>query len=602
MTGRTSDEGRWRLGSLFLIAATAGIATGLAEASFLQTQRLFLDRMVFMGRHAWWMKPAAEALVFLFVTAACLGMSRLIPALRSPRVLLPVLGVLGAFSLLLMISGLHGVARLVLALGVGVQVGRVVAGYLEPREALSRRISFGAIAMLPLLALGGFVGRGGAATGPASAEGTAPNVLLLVLDTVRARSLSAFGHVRPTTPVLERIASEGLLFERAISPAPWTLPSHASLFTGFQPHELSVSWRVPLDDERATLAEVLSSAGYATGGFVANLAYASWESGLARGFQRYEDHPISVRQLAVESSMVGWMLARGLSFKLLGRDENLVRKDAATVNRQFLDWLEGQDDRPFFAFLNYYDAHGPYQPPEPYRSQFAAGEPRGPVSPLHRWLEDPFTDVPDDTAVLREERAYEAAIAALDAEIGRLLEALAERGALDNTILIITSDHGEEFGEYGAYDHGNSMYIDGLHVPLIIRWPGRLPAGGRIGAPVSLRSIPATIAALLGLDDTFPGASLVDSSDWSADLSGQPPVVAEVEQGIRLPDWFPVSRGDMASLTDEDWHLIRNGDGRLELYPLAEVPGQARDVAEDPTLSVLRDSLASRLEAAVGGR
>ena len=382
-----------------------------------------------MGRHAWWMKPVAEGILFSLAVAIVLSASRGLPGLRTPRVIGSIVGFLGAFSLLLMIPQLHIAAQLALSAGVGVQVGRIVDRLLRSRERFARRMAFGLMAAVPVAGLVGFprANAPSASSEAGTIEGV-PNVLLLVLDTVRARSLSAFGHARPTTPVLERVASEGVLFERALATAPWTLSSHGSMFTGYLPHELSTSWRIPLDDTHPTLAEVLARAGYSTAGFIANQAYASWETGLDRGFQHYEDHPVSLRQLAVESSIVRWALAHGLSFVLLKRDENLVRKDAARVNADFLDWLDSSEGRPFFAFLNYYDAHGPYHPPEPYRSRFADGDPRGPISPLHRWLENPFGPLPDDGELQRELRAYEGAIAGLDAEIGRLLETLESRG------------------------------------------------------------------------------------------------------------------------------------------------------------------------------
>ena len=193
-----------------------------------------------------------------------------------------------------------------------------------------------------------------------------------------------------------------------------------------------------------------------------------------------------------------------------------------------------------------------------------------------------------------EREAYEGAIAYLDAEIGRLLDRLAGDGTLDNTLVIITSDHGEEFGEHAVFDHGNSLYMEGLHVPLAMRFRG-LPAGGVVGRPVSLRDLPATVMDLLELSDgsPFPGETLV--AEWD---TGRPEVsrtvLSEVSLAPRLPDWFPVSMGDMKSLVSGRWHFISGGTGE-ELYDIDSDPSEMDDLARragfDRVQSALRDSL-----------
>ena len=571
----------WRAPSLILVAIAAGLLAGLAESAFLAAQRGIAGRMVFMGRHAWWMTPIAEALLFAGVTALFLALSRPWPRVRTLRGVAFLNTGLAALALLLLVPPLHMLARVALAVGVGWQASRLVDALFRKREHVARRIAWGLAAGTAAIALvsAGITGIRDRPVGPAPA-GDAPDVLLLILDTVRARSLSLYGYGRPTTPRLEALGRDGVVYERAIAPAPWTLPSHAAMFTGRPAHELSASWRRPLDDAHETVAERFTRAGYRTAGFVANMGYAGWETGLDRGFQRYEDHPISLRQLVVESSLARRIVGSTRFRDLRGTDENFVRKSAARVNERFLGWLDrGDEERPYFAFLNYYDAHAPYEPPEPYRTRFARGEPRGAVSALHRWNENPFAPPPDSAAIARELDAYEAAIAYVDAEIGRLVEELERRGRLDRTVIVVASDHGEEFGEHGVYDHGNSLYFDGVHVPLLVRYPPRVPAGTRVETPVSLRHVAATLADLAGLEGPpLPGRSL-------AGPPGSPdgaPVLTEVSFAPRLPDWFPVSRGDMASLIDERWQYIRNGDGVEEFYDLDEDPGERRDLAADP--------------------
>src|SRR5262249_48372560 len=211
-----------------------------------------------------------------------------------------------------------------------------------------------------------------------------PNVLVIVLDTVRADHLSLYGYERPTSPTLERLAQRGICFQEARATAPWTLPSHASLFTGRWPHELAVQWATPLGGTFPTLAGYLGQHGYATAGFVANTLYCSYDTGLDRGFTHYEDYVLqhlspfrtarlvdlslkTVADLCVALSLsldmgVFRPWQESLLASLLTRLEAHDRKDAGSINREFLGWLSRRErsGRPFFAFLNYYDAHSLY--------------------------------------------------------------------------------------------------------------------------------------------------------------------------------------------------------------------------------------------------
>ena len=187
----------------------------------------------------------------------------------------------------------------------------------------------------------------------------APNVLMIVLDTVRAQNLNLYGYHRPTMPKLEQIAKTGVFFEQAVSPAPWTLPSHASMFTGRHPHELSADWTTPLDATYPTLAEILYQHGYVTAGFVANKIYCSYESGLNRGFMHYEDYLVSPGQL-IRSSALGREITNNLDLRQRFKYyDDLGGKSAERLNHDFLSWLSRQEQGPFFAFLNYFDAHNP---------------------------------------------------------------------------------------------------------------------------------------------------------------------------------------------------------------------------------------------------
>ena len=229
------------------------------------------------------------------------------------------------------------------------------------------------------------------AAGPMPPAG-APDVLLIILDTVRADRLSLYGYGRPTSPVLERLATGGIRFDEARSSAPWTLPSHASFFTGRWPHELGVGWQAPLRSMSPTLAEYLASRGYETAGFVANARYCSYDAGLDRGFAHYEDYPFDLAHLRpLRTSILGEFAWNAATWA--GRASGLSRynpvlrwlqapdrKDAGAINDEFLGWLGRRGDRrrPYFAFLNYYDAHAPTSRPRGRRS--GSGRAPGPSS------------------------------------------------------------------------------------------------------------------------------------------------------------------------------------------------------------------------------
>jgi arylsulfatase A-like enzyme len=293
------------------------------------------------------------------------------------------------------------------------------------------------------------------------------------------------------------------------------------------------------------------------------------------------------------------LLARYLALKvrhLTGIDEKLVRVKAHSIREAFQRWLPSTTGRPFFAFLNFQDAHAPYLPPSEFEDRFGpkrTGRALQDLSERRDWSEDE----------LRAERAaYDGSIGYVDSQIGQLLDDLGNQGLLDNTIVIVSSDHGELFGEHGITDHGNSLYVPLLQVPLLIIYPPAIPADARIETPVSLRDIAATILDLSGNDEgLLPGESLRgawdDGRDWSPS-----PSRAEVSGGVRMPDWLPVMKGDMASLFAGNFHYIRNGDGREELYDLSTDPDELTDLSASPdhrpVLEQMRASLAEDLSEA----
>jgi arylsulfatase A-like enzyme len=588
-----------------LFSLWAGGLTGLVEVALLAVKKFYLGYLVKVGPDAAWMAPLADAALFLVPGA----IAALLWAWRPHRVVLQIalssLTFLSALGILLLESQVALYAKAIVAAGVAVQAGRLLA----PRALVVRRVvrrSLPWLAAVVVLLGAGVQGwrwwtyrdRVAALSAPIAQR---PNVLLIVLDTVRAKSLGLYGYGRPTTPNLERWLDRGVVFDRAIAPSSWTFPTHASLFTGRWPHEVSADWHTPLDARYPTLAEILRSQGYLTAGFAANLFYCTSEFGLARGFSYYEDYPVSSSQALVSTSigreLISFSLNEDFAFRFrgwIGYEEIPGRKSATAVNDSFLRWLGRQDrSRPFFGFLNYLDAHQPFLPPSPFDVRFLAG-PRG--DPRHWWSRQW-----SDEAVQAEADSYDGAIAYLDHETGRLLDELQRRGVLDNTMVVITSDHGEHLGEHGYMRHGHTLYPEVLHVPLMVLLPKGQAAGVRVARPVSLRDIAATVLSVAGIDcgtTCLPGASLAplwttaEAADDAAPIS---PVFAEVKRGLRIPDRYPNAKVDLHALLSDGLHYIVSGSGHEELYDLASDPSASRNLAEAPEHAAVLQEFRARV-------
>ncbi len=602
-------RGEDSLREVLLAALWLALATGLAEAAILSFRRLVLGEAIQLSQHYLWMAPAGYVLIFA-LPALTLGLiSWRWPRLRMAYVvgLLVFLSVLGV---LFMFPRLHRFAMIVLAAGAGVQMTRMVEAHRAGFIRLVRRsvgVLAGVVVALAILVTGGLhLGERRALAALPSAPDAAPNVLVIILDTVRAASLGLYGYDRPTTPNLEQIAERGVVFDRALSPSPWTLPAHGTLFTGRYPHELTANWKTPLDDTYPTLAELLAERGYETAGFVANSFYTTYEHGLDRGFVHYEDYIVSLGQI-LNSASLGTLVFAGrpgysnnLFRRVLDNYEYFGRKKADRLSNDFLDWVGDGRPRPFFAFLNYIDAHAPFTPPAEYAARFGV---RGPRPLLHRITNDKSTLTEEERAAGDYDRnRYDASIAFLDHELGRMFDELERRGVLDNTLVIVTSDHGEHLGEMGIYAHANSLYMELLHVPLLIAFPGRVPSGGdRIGQPVSLRSIPATILDLTGAPDErrIPGESLAGL--WQpGGASPSDPLVAAVRKGINVREDLPIARGDLHALTHAELHYIRNPDGSEELYDISQAMTQDSVLAPAAGAEALLVPVRARLDSLIG--
>jgi arylsulfatase A-like enzyme len=596
-----------RLGpfDLLLMAAWFGLVTGLLELvlrscwwSYDPAARLGHH---LMNRHYLWMIPVADLMIF-GVGGLVLGWVARIWPKAALRLAAYLLCGLAALDLILVIPGLHKVTSVLLACGLA----SLTAPLIAARPRLVRRHArrglpwlVGAVAALACFSHGReSLSEHRALTRlPAASPGT-PNVLLIVLDTVRADALSLYGYVRDTSPNLVRLARKGVRFDHARSTSNWTLSSHGSMFTGRWSHELAVGVFRPLNAKYPTLAGVLGARGYITAGFVANPFLCHADYGLARGFDHYED--ISVSPLEVVcSSQLGDLIRKIIDiarynlselwgndwiFRVFGDDSmasprSSRRKDAARINRDALKWMSAQKGkgRPYFVFLNYFDAHDPYFPPRGAERRFGLR----PSNWSERTSIRNWSDIhqPSSSTIELARDGYDDCIAYLDDQLGRLFHELDSRGLIENTVVIITSDHGESFGEHrGIFGHTKTVYRPEIHVPLLVIAPRGVPQGRIVSTPVSLRDLSATVLDLVGLgrESLFPGRSL--ARFWDPGTAGDPssadPVLSEHEN-----EWLPASDRSSQSLSTGEMVYIRNTRGDEELYNIAVDPMEARNLA-----------------------
>jgi len=514
---------------------------------------------------------------------------------------------LASFYALLASTGrLNDLASTLLALGLATQVALQFRRRPDATLRFMRRTAPALVVLLLAAAGYALVDRSALMdpdTRRPTAADRAPNVLLVVLDAVRADHLGAYGYTRVTSPNLDRFAREGVLFENAYSSSSWTLPSHAALFTNLHNFENGVDpWF--LDSRFLTLGEHLRAQGYATGGAVGNTYWCNYPTGIAQGFDHNADYFHNVPD-AISRTLYGRKAMEGI-LHLAGYYPNPAKKTADKVNQEILSWLDSRTSptRPFFAFLNYYDPHEPCFPPAPYDSRFTSAEQINGREPLdtHDVLPEPLPR----ERMQADLDAYDSAIAYVDARLGALWSELERRGLARNTLLIITSDHGHSWGEAGVYGHRTSLRREQLHVPLVFYWPGRVPGGIRVPAPVSQVDVPSTVAELTGVQSPFAGPSLAKLwLDPAAAATWNEPVIAELSRPRRdVPAEWPIARGNMRTLITAQWQYIEWSDGASELFDLRADPGAQRNLATHPDhqagLARLRAELA-RLMAPPAG-
>jgi arylsulfatase A-like enzyme len=426
------------------------------------------------------------------------------------------------------------------------------------RSRTRRRTAFAAAAAVVAAAAGAFVLA-------RRAEAPRPNVLVIVMDTARGDRCTVNGYDRPTTPCLAEFAKDAVVYREAWSPANWTVPAHASLFTGLRKehHGLFEGNRNYLPEGTATLAARLSDEGYATACFTNNSAVSS-AFGLTQGFDRVEE--------------------------LFGRSTR-TSPWARETHDEAAAWAEdaAKSGRPFFLFVNDMEPHMPYAPPAEFAARFVRKLPtRAEVEFAHAF-NYPHTvsydigreELTADQIALMSD-LYDGEIAALDAEIGRLIARLSAAGLLDSTLVVVLSDHGEDIGDHHMMEHALGLHRSLLHVPLVVRLPGRFDRGRVVDDLVRVEDVYPTVLEACGAD--VPAD--LDGRPLDRDLAGRVALAFQTPQNREMEryeaengawDTSRLRRG-IRSACDGKNHLIAYSDGTEELYDVRSDPHELRDL------------------------
>ena len=416
-----------------------------------------------------------------------------------------------------------------------------------------------------------------------------PNVLLVTIDTLRADRIGSYGFTQAHTPVLDQLAREGVRFDHAICQLPQTDPSHATLMTGLyaSTNGLKVHMVDRLRSGAQTAASIFQAAGYQTAGFYSWVSLDARFCGLDQGFQTYEGYVINrgampaksadeqlaatYRELKAEVPIVATAdLAIGAS-----SDYNQTLDGRADVtNQAVFAWLDAHASQgPFFLWVHYFDPHVPYSPPVGYDHILGLdyqGSISGSFTTVGQIYWGKLKPTAADTARLEE--LYQGEIAFTDVQLGQLLDHLATLGIKDNTIITVTGDHGESFGEHGDWIHGLKVFESEIRVPLLMRYPARLPAGIKVTAPAQLIDVLPTFLDLTALTAKQPiqGTSLL-------------PVINQNANGTSRVAFTELANEAFVSvLTWGDWKMIRNdANDELQLYHLDGDEAEQRNLAGD---------------------
>ncbi len=587
-------------GDIWVVFAWFSLVNGIVEGmARLLKQQLGLGSGV--SASIIWVAPLVYLLAFSLLAMILVGMSRL-----SPRRITVGVAVF-LFSAVALLDWLYiGLeeyvaksALVILAAGGAMSFVRWVRPRIDSSLAFWRNslpYLAGSVACAALAIPGGswvweqiLTSR----LGPVAEE--SPNVLMIVVDTLRADHVSAYGYARPTTPFLDRLAENGVLFENAFSTSPWSLPSHVSLVTGTYFSSHGVGWinhTALRDSNLPTVAERLHAFGYRTGAFSANTFWVTHER-IGRGFVHFDDYFGSLED-GIFRTMYGAAVNKFV-LNRLGFENVKGRRHAQDVNRSLLKWIDRDSRRPFFAMVNYIDAHDPYLPPQPYRSMFTSSpSPGGIINAFVGRAEPNLTPQQLDDEIA----AYDGAIAFVDASLKQLSEELLRR-RLENTIVIVTSDHGEGFGEHGLLLHGHSLYQEQLRVPLIFSWPGMIPPGKRVPQVVTNAGLAATVMELVGArnERPFPIPSLADAWSKEADANAEASAIAECEKQSWLPKSSPAFTGSLECLITPRLHYIEHQSLAPQLFDWRRDLTEIHDLFHLPEYESQRDNLKMRLQS-----
>ncbi len=405
-------------------------------------------------------------------------------------------------------------------------------------------------------------------------KGAGPNVVFVTVDTLRADHLGCYGYERPTSPFLDSLAAEGTLVADASSAASWTKPATGTILTGLYPSRHGALYHgsmLTLPEGEKTLAEAFRERGWVTAGFVANPNLKK-VFGFDRGFDVYFDSPVedTVTLACIRGTWFGGLLMKLLRHQFNWNYEN----DILRMNEEVLPWLEKNHDQRFFLYAHYIDPHIPYDPPARYREEFA--QDHGPVL-----FNERMRKVGIDL--------YDGEIRYTDDGLKELVTKLKELEVWDNTLFVLTSDHGEEFFEHDVLGHGFSLYQEVVHVPLILRGPG-VPADRVLTDAVQILDLPATVLALAGTGiEDFGDGNSFHARLAEAEASPEAPLFLESEfgqddtnhrafvfTGLRLGKWKLV-------LTEENQFFPPNDPryGREALYDLETDPDEQRNLFLD---------------------
>lgn len=412
-----------------------------------------------------------------------------------------------------------------------------------------------------------------------------PNVVVVVADTLRADRLGAYGNPRGLTPFLDTLAERGALFRSARATCSWTNPSVASILTSRHPYQHGImSFTSTLQDDELTLAEALQRRGYATAGFSANYLINT-ELGFAQGFDRYSAVPV------VE-------------------DGKPTSKRAGEITAEALAWLDqlphGAPAKPVFLYLQYMEPHVPYRPSSASLAHVFGDRPQPSVQQASAFaFVGNMTNPLDPVRLAATREVYDATVHTLDESLRTLFHELERRGILEHALVIVTADHGQEFGDHGNIGHGYTLFGEVLHVPLLVLAPGR-PAPAEIAAPVSLVDLAPTILDWVGgaAPPSFTGRSLRPlierRTSWTGWLRPAPapqPLLAELTRTEEL-DRRRRSPHTQAVILGSH-KLIAGIDGEREYYDLAADPAErAPDALTAAQRATLEDARVTLLAAA----